>query len=92
MSNPQPPKTDDQPAEASPADEATKSDADDGIIYGDQSVHLAFQRQISEMLDKADISEEEKQQFLIAMNCPCCGAGGMSFSFKIKSGPDTPSF
>ena len=36
------------------------------------------------MLDRADIDEEQKQSILVAMACPCCGAGGMSFSVKLK--------
>jgi hypothetical protein len=69
------------------------SDADDRISFGDFTLHNAFQQEISAMLDAADISEEEKQQLLIAMNCPCCGAGGMSLTIKLKGGPgSTPSF
>lgn len=71
----------------------TTPDADDRISFGDFSLHNAFQQEISAMLDGADISEEEKQQLLIAMNCPCCGAGGLSMTIKLKGGPDsTPSF
>jgi hypothetical protein len=36
------------------------------------------------MLDRADNDEEYKQSLLIAMSCPCCGAGGMSFTAKLK--------
>lgn len=69
------------------------ADADDRISFGDFSLHDAFQQEILAMLDAADISEEEKQQLLIAMNCPCCGAGGMSLTIKLKGGPgSTPSF
>ena len=65
--------------------------ASDRILYGDQSAHLAFQQQLSELLAQADITEEERQQFLIAASCPCCGAGGLSISLKLKSG-STPTF
>ena len=37
------------------------------------------------MLDDADIGEEEKQSILLAMSCPCCGAGTMSFSVKLEA-------
>jgi len=37
------------------------------------------------MLERADIDEEQRQGILVAMACPCCGAGGMSFSVKLKS-------
>jgi len=61
------------------------------IRYGDAAAHLAFQRQIAELLDQADITEEERQAFLIAATCPCCGAGGLSLSVPLK--PDaTPRF
>jgi len=36
------------------------------------------------MLDRTDLNEEEKQNILVAMSCPCCGAGGLSFTAKIK--------
>jgi hypothetical protein len=48
------------------------------------ALHDLFQQQAAAILDKADVSEEEKQSILVAMSCPCCGAGGMSFSVKMK--------
>jgi hypothetical protein len=36
------------------------------------------------MLERADLSDEQKQEILIAMACPCCGAGGFSFTAKLK--------
>jgi hypothetical protein len=82
--------TDPKPAEPR---NPTTSDADDRISFGDFSVHTAFQRQIAAMLDEADLSEEEKQQLLIAMSCPCCGGGGLSMTIKLKGGPGSaPSF
>ncbi len=69
------------------------SEADDRISFGDFSLHSAFQQEITAMLEKADLTEDERQQLLIAMNCPCCGAGGLSLTIKLKGGPDsTPSF
>ena len=50
------------------------------------SVHLAFQRQLAELLAQADITEEQRQRFLIAAACPCCGAGGLSLSLPLKPG------
>jgi hypothetical protein len=47
-------------------------------------LHELFARQTRAMLDRADLDEEQKQSILIAMSCPCCGAGGMSFTAKIK--------
>ena len=42
--------------------------------------------QTTAMLDRADLDDEQKQSILIAMSCPCCGAGGMSFTAKLKRG------
>jgi hypothetical protein len=51
---------------------------------GGLSLHDLFQRQIMTMLDRADLSEEHKQSILVAMNCPCCGAGALSYTVKLK--------
>ncbi len=56
------------------------------------SLHQAIQQQIAEVLANSGLSEEEKQQILVAMQCPCCGAGGLSLSIKLPSGRKTPSF
>ena len=61
----------------------------DRVTYGDQALHLAFQQQLAEMLARADITEEQRQKILIAATCPCCGAGGLSLSLKIRT--DEPS-
>jgi hypothetical protein len=57
--------------------------SDDPISFTNFS-HDLFERQARIMLDRADIDEEHKQSILIAMSCPCCGAGGMSFTAKLK--------
>lgn len=62
------------------------------IKFGNEAVHQAFQNQIAALLDQTDLSEEERQRILVAMNCPCCGAGGLSLSVKIRDASDTPSF
>ncbi len=49
------------------------------------SLHELFEQQARNMLERADIDEEQKQSILVAMACPCCGAGGMSFSVKLKA-------
>ena len=54
------------------------------IFTGNLALHDLFQQQAAAILDEADIGEEEKQGILLAMSCPCCGAGGMSFSVKMK--------
>jgi hypothetical protein len=49
------------------------------------SLHELFEQQARDMLERADIDEEQRQSILVAMACPCCGAGGMSFSVKLKA-------
>lgn len=56
------------------------------------ALHQAIQQQIADVLANADLSEEERQQILVAMQCPCCGAGGLSLSIKLNSPRTTPSF
>ena len=48
------------------------------------SLHQLFEQQAGEMLERADLDEEQRQSILLAMSCPCCGAGGLSFTAKIK--------
>lgn len=50
----------------------------------DQSMHEAMRQQIAEMLANSDLTEEQKQQILVAMQCPCCGSSGVSLSIKLK--------
>ena len=50
----------------------------------DQSLHDLFQQQTMEMLERSDLSEEQRQSILVAMNCPCCGGSGLSFTMKLK--------
>ncbi len=48
------------------------------------SLHELFEQQARTMLERADLDEEQKQTILVALSCPCCGAGGMSFCVKLK--------
>ena len=48
------------------------------------SLHELFEQQAADMLERADLDDEQRQSILLAMSCPCCGAGGPSFSFKLK--------
>jgi hypothetical protein len=57
---------------------------DDQISYGALSLHELFEQQTREMLDRSDLDEEQKQNILVAMTCPCCGAGAMSYTVKLK--------
>ena len=61
------------------------------ISFGNDAAHLIFQREIADLLDQANLTENERNEILIAMNCPCCGAGGLSLSIKIKNVVDTGS-
>jgi hypothetical protein len=58
--------------------------ADDGFSSGNLSLHDLFQQQIRTMLDDTNLGEEQKQEILVAAACPCCGAGSLSFTAKIK--------
>ena len=51
---------------------------------GGPSLHELFAQETRAMLDRTDLNEEQKQNILVAMSCPCCGAGGLSFTAKIK--------
>ena len=62
----------------------TAPPGDDQILASNLTLHELFQRQTAAMLDRADLSDEQRQSILIAMSCPCCGAGGMSFTAKLK--------
>ncbi len=67
------------------ASDQTAAPASEEQVYASNlSLHELFQQQASKMLDRADLSDEQKQSILIAMTCPCCGAGGMSFTAKLR--------
>jgi hypothetical protein len=63
---------------------APATSEDNPIVYGAASLHDLFQQQVRAMLDRTDLDEEQKQGALIAAACPCCGAGGFSFTAKLK--------
>ena len=54
------------------------------ISHSALSLHDLFEQQTRQMLDRADLDEEQRQNILIAMSCPCCGAGAMSYTVKLK--------
>jgi hypothetical protein len=58
--------------------------SEEQIYASNLSLHDLFQQQTSKMLDRADLSDEQKQSLLIGMSCPCCGAGGFSFTAKLR--------
>jgi hypothetical protein len=60
-------------------------DASDGQVeFSNLPLHDLFGQQMRAMLDRTDLDEEQKQSILLAASCPCCGAGGMSFTARIK--------
>jgi len=69
---------------AAPQADDTALAPDDRVIASNLTLHELFQRQTGAMLERADLDDEQKQSILIAMSCPCCGAGGMSFTAKLK--------
>jgi hypothetical protein len=71
---------------ATPPDPRPDSDsaAEDQISYSSLSLHQLFEQQTRQMLDRTDLDEEQKQNILVAMSCPCCGAGAMSYTAKLK--------
>ncbi len=71
---------------APPSGEITNTapPSSDDVKTGDFSLHELFQQRAMKLLDRADISEEQKQNVLVAMSCPCCGVGGLSYTVKLK--------
>lgn len=72
------------PGAAAPADLPTPAVSASEIGFSNLSLHELFEQQAADMLERVDIDEEQRQSILLAMSCPCCGAGGPSFSFKLK--------
>jgi hypothetical protein len=58
--------------------------SDDQIFTSSLSLHELFEQQTRQLLDRSDLDEEQKQSILVAMSCPCCGAGAMSYTVKLK--------
>jgi len=60
------------------------------IFFGNVPMHELFQKQVAEVLENSDLDEDGKQAILVAMNCPCCGAGAMNYTAPLnrkKKGP-----
>jgi hypothetical protein len=77
----------DQPAPTEAASDFTPPAPQDTQIIigsGGSALHDLFQQQVRSVLDKSDLDEQAKQAILVAMNCPCCGAGGMNYTAKIN--------
>ena len=72
-----------EPAPPGPGSDPVPA-ADDQVSYSSLSLHNLFEQQARQMLDRTDLDEEQKQNILVAMSCPCCGAGALSFTAKLK--------
>ncbi len=69
---------------ATPPDPPLVMPDDSQVQYSGLSLHELFAQQTMAMLDRSDLDEEQKQSILVAISCPCCGAGGPSFTVKLK--------
>ena len=58
--------------------------SEEQVYASNLSLHDLFAQQTTTMLDRADLSEEQKQSILIGMSCPCCGGGSFSFTAKLR--------
>lgn len=72
-------EADSKPSETTPAESNPIQ-----VFSSDQSMHDVMRQQIAELLANSDLTEEQKQQILVSMSCPCCGGGGVSLSIKLK--------
>ena len=78
------------PADAAPQRDDADEKASGAIAVSNLSLHELFAQQARDLLDRADLDEEAKQGILVAMACPCCGAGGMSYSIRLKADAPPP--
>ncbi len=80
-----------------PADDASPAAVDESSIYSDEalrpddqiaisnlSLHELFEQQARAILDRSDLDEEQRQNILVALSCPCCGGGAFSYTAKIR--------
>jgi hypothetical protein len=68
-----------------PSDTTAENTAPEEQIFSSSlSLHELFEQQTRQMLERTDLDEEQKQNILVAMSCPCCGAVGMSYTAKLK--------
>jgi hypothetical protein len=63
---------------------AAAAPAESQVFTGSLSLHDMFQNEVRATLDKTDLDEDAKQAILVAMSCPCCGAGSMNYTVPIK--------
>lgn len=53
-------------------------------VVTDMTMHQAIRAQVLEVLEKSDMTEEQKQQILVSLSCPCCG-GGVSLTIPLDN-------
>jgi hypothetical protein len=63
---------------------ASSPPSEDPISYSSLPLHALFEQQARQLIDRTDLDEEQKQNILLALSCPCCGAGAMSYTAKLK--------
>ncbi|HEY6992630.1 MAG TPA: hypothetical protein VH397_02880 [Xanthobacteraceae bacterium] len=71
-------------ADRAPATSSPDPAPEEQISYSALSLHQLFEQQTRQMLERTDLDEEQKQNILVAMSCPCCGAGAMSYTAKLR--------
>ncbi len=54
-------------------------------VVTDMTMHRAIRAQVLEVLEKSDMTEEQKQQILVSLSCPCCGGGGVSLTIPLDN-------
>jgi hypothetical protein len=69
---------------ATASEPGAEAPAEGQISSSPLSLHELFEQQARQLLDRSDLDEEQKQNILIAMSCPCCGAGAMSYTARLK--------
>ena len=52
-------------------------------IVTDATLHQTMRAQMLQVLEDSDMTEEQKQQVLVAMSCPCCGGSGVSLTIPL---------
>jgi hypothetical protein len=52
-------------------------------IVTDATMHQTMRAQMLQVLEDSDMTEEQKQQVLVAMSCPCCGGSGISLTIPL---------
>jgi hypothetical protein len=68
---------------SSPSPRESPVPADDQPATNALSLHELFQQQVTAMLESSALDDEQRQNILVAMSCPCCGTG-MSYTAKLK--------